>query len=572
MNQQPLITKTLTLICSLFALIPTSCPVQVQAQAQAQAQPVNWPITSGQEPDQLLRAKGIIEGVHSAAERSGSQLSTVRIRAKAARLIWKIDPELGRLRFTQLWEWAGSTQYTENNQDQARLEILQQLFQCDGSLASTLSNRLIEDGRRQDTLSLSDRLNGKSARSRIYNNLAARALDAGDNIPLAATMLDTAFRDGYSYQSHATLRRLTEIDPPTGHQVAARLLESLQSRQGDRSDQSVIAAQLLFEYFFPRLPGQNGRKMAPVDPSLRRRYYLIARAILQRSLLEPSTPQGLQAVDGAGIDRRLYTANQAMLAASLNSIVAEFEDPKAGALNEMKLVAERLSSALPPEFAGMRAALDPQNPQNQQNKPPQPPLRADTPPEEIVSAAIARGDLQLASSQVGQIRNDSVRSLMQQMLFTALVRSAAAKKELAEALITALKIENPPQRTLLLGDIARAVQAANEPNFTSYVVSLIINSSSDWAATERKAEFLLDLTEVDRSPLLIDASINCLNSLTPEADRLMISGSFQRAFLRSAKLDFDATIDKLSDLKSTSLELMARLASCEALLTQKLGK
>jgi hypothetical protein len=52
----------------------------------------------------------------------------------------------------------------------------------------------------------------------------------------------------------------------------------------------------------------------------------------------------------------------------------------------------------------------------------------------------------------------------------------------------------------------------------------------------------------------------------------MISGSFQRAFLRSAKLDFDATIDKLSDLKSTSLELMARLASCEALLTQKLGK
>ena len=567
MNQQPLITKTLTLICSLFALIPTTCPAR--AQARAQAQPVNWPITSGQEPDQLLRAKGIIEGVHAAAERAGSQLSTVRIRAKAARLTWKIDPELGRLRFTQLWEWAGSTQYTENTQDQARLEILQQLFQCDGSLASTLSNRLIEDGRPQDTLSLSDRLNGKSARSRLYNNLAARALDAGDNIPLAATMLDTAFRDGYSYQSHATLRRLTEIDPSSGHQVAARLLESLQTRQGDRSDQSVIAAQLLFEYFFPRLPGQNGRKMAPVDPALRRRYYLIARSILQRSLLEPSTLQGLQAGDGAGIDRRLYTANQAMLAASLNSIVAEFEDPKAGALDEMKLVAERLSSALPPEFAGMRAALDPQNPQN---KPAQLPLRADTPPEEIVSAAIARGDLQLASSQVVQIRNDSIRSLMQQMLFTALVRSAAAKKELAEALITALKIENPPQRTLLLGDIAKGARAANEPNFTSYVVSLILNSSSDWAATERKAEFLLDLTEIDRSTLLIDASISCLNSLTPEADRLMISGSFQQAFLRSAKLDFDGTLDKLSDLKSTSLELMARLASCEALLTQKLGK
>jgi hypothetical protein len=567
MNQQPLITKTLTFLCSLFALIPTACPAQSLAQAHAHAEPVNWPIARLQEPDQLnLRAKGIIEGVHSAAERAGSQLSTVRIRAKAARLIWKIDPELGRLRFTQLWEWAGSTQYTDNNQDQARLEILQQLFQCDSSLASALSNRLIEDGSPQGPLSLSDRLNGKSARSRLYNNLAARALDAGDNIPLAATMLDTAFSDGYSYQSHATLRRLTEIDPRTGHQVAARLLESLQSQQRDQSDQSVIAAQLLFEYFFPRLPGQNGQKMAPVDPALRRRYYLIARSILQRSLLEPSTLQGLQPGDGAGVERRLYTANQAMLAASLNSIVAEFEDPKAGALDEMKLLAERLSSSLPPEFAGMRAALDPQK------KPPQPPLRADTPPEEIVSAAIARGDLQLASSQVGQIRNDSVRSLMQQMLFTALVRSAAAKKELAEALTTALKIENPPQRTLLLGDIVKAARAANEPNFTSYIVSLIINSSSDWAATERKAEFLLDLTEVDRSTLLIDASINCLNSLTPEADRLMISGSFQRAFLRSAKLDFDGTLDKLSDLKSTSLELMARLASCEALLTQKLGK
>ena len=567
MNQQPLITKRLTILCSLFALIPTDCPAQSLAWAQAHAEPVNWHITRVQEPDQLtLRAKGIIEGVHSAADRAGSQLSTVRIRAKAARLIWKIDPELGRLRFTQLWEWAGSTQYTDNNQDLARLEILQQLFQCDSSLASALSNRLIEDGSPQGPLSHSDRLNGKSARSRLYNNLATRALDAGDNIPLAATMLDTAFSDGYSYQSHATLRRLTEIDPRTGHQVAARLLESLQSRQGDRSDQSVIAAQLLFEYFFPRLPGQNGQKMAPVDPALRRRYYLIARSILQRSLLEPSTLQGLQAGDGAGVERRLYTANQAMLAASLNSIVAEFEDSKSGALDEMKLLAERLSSSLPPEFAGMRAALD------TQKKPPQPPLRADTPPEEIVSAAIARGDLQLASSQVGQIRNDSVRSLMQQMLFTALVRSAAAKKELAEALATALKIENPPQRTLLLGDIARAARAANEPNFTSYIVSLIINSSSDWAATERKAEFLLDLTEVDRSILLIEASINCLNSLTPDADRLMISGSFQRAFLRSAKLDFDGTIDKLSDLKSTSLELMARLASCEALLNQKLSK
>lgn len=493
---------------------------------------------------QAPRVQAMLEEIHLQADRAGDPLKVVRVKAKAAGLLWQVDPELGRLRFTQLWTWINAQPESAFNRETARGELLQQLFPRD----ATLANRWLRESvpaQKAPELSAQDKLAGKNAEVRMLTGMANRLME--QDLPLAGTLLQQAFDLGYSYPAHASLQRMIAIDPAAGYALGMRVLAGLKSQP---ASEALAAAPLLFNDFYP-LPGSAATSAgASIDDAMRRQYYNYALETLRRSMQEPE-PANLSA-----FERKQRASNQALLALGLDAMTPKYN---ARQTDEIRQIADRLANALPPEFSGLRAAMEAR-------------VQGGSPesgsPEQQLGAAIARGDYATAANLVPQIPNESMRPIMSRVIAQARMRSLVAKGELAEALPIVLGFNDATHRVQLLGDLAQAAARQKEPQFAKYILSLVIEQSAEWPCSINKANTLLPLTHIGNSWELLDQTVSCLNSLPAAENQFMSNTAFHRAFQTLAPIDWERTLEAAGTLKATGLELMARLAACEGLLRQ----
>ena len=493
---------------------------------------------------QAPRVQAMLEEIHLQADRAGEPLKVVKLKAKAASLLWLVDPELGRLRFTQLWTWVNAQPEGAFNRETARGEVLQQLFPRDAALANRWLRETFAEQKAAD-LSLQDKLSGKSPDAKLLTSMATSLLE--QDLPLAGTLLQQSFDLGYNYPSHVALNRLISLDPAAGYALGMRVLGGLKSQS---TTVALAAAQLFFNDYYP-LPGSPIQSSgAVIDDSMRRQYYNQALEILRRSMQEPA-PANLTA-----FDRKQWESHQALLALSLNAMTPKYN---ASQTEEMRQIADRMASALPPEFSGLRGAMESRV---QGSSPPS------GSPDQLLGAAIARGDYTTAANLVPQIPNESLRPMMSRLIAQGRIRSLTAKGELAEALPIVLGFNDATHRVQLLSDLAQAAGRKNEPQFAKYILSLVIEQSADWPCSVNKANTLLPLTPIGNSWELLDQTVSCLNSLPAAENQFMSNVSFLKAFQSLAPLNWERTLEAAGALKATGLELMARLAACEGLLRQ----
>lgn len=501
---------------------------------------INSP-TDQQTSSQL---KALLEEVHLQADRAGDPLKVVRIKAKAAGLLWLVEPELGRLRFTQLWTWVNAQPEGTFNRETARGEVLQQLFQRDAALANRWLRESAADPKAPE-ISLQDKLSGKAPEVRMLTNMANGLMEQDQ--ALAGMLLQQSFDLGYSIPAHIALNRMTSLDPTAGYALGMRVLSGLKSQP---ATVALAAAQLFFNDYYP-LPGSPIQAAgAMIDDSMRRQYYHLALEILRRSMQEPP-PANLTA-----FDRKQRESHQALLALGLNAMTPKYN---AAQTEEMRQIADRMAATLPPEFSSLPGAMETR-------------VRGSSPPsgspDQLLGAALARGDYATAASLVPQIPNESMRPIMNRMIAQARIRSLVAKGELAEALPIVLGFNDATHRVQLLGDLAQAASRKKEPQFAKYILSLVIEQSAEWPCSVNKASSLLPLTHIGNSWELLDQTVSCLNSLPAAENQFMSNVSFHKAFQLLAAVNWERTLEATGALKATGLELMARLAACEGLLRQ----
>lgn len=498
--------------------------------------------------------RAIIDDVDAAAERAGSRINIVRIRARAANLIWLIDPSMGRLRFNRLRAWINSNIDAESELEQARIELLQQLSQRDPGLAGEwlqdIAGAVSAVG--QNQLSLTDRLRGRSERTRFRTRLAERAMEQDPT--LATRLLGENLAEGYTYPAHAALLRLARLNPAAASPLNGVILTSLEKAAANPDAQAVIAAQLLFDHFFPRdggLPvGSVGGPRPMPDQSTRQRYFVLAERLLQQSLpinSGNSLPES---------DRQLLAASQALLAARLSSVSADISGTDPSIVERLRSTTRSLRPNIPSELTG--AASAPES---------APGSSASGPESSLLRPLGADPGSTLRS--INQIENPATRSLANRAITLQTVKSMIARRDLAEALVHTLAIEEVTTRLPLLAELFNELVTEREAHFSRYLAALIVRNAVEWGPSEIKSELLLSLAGNDSSLRLLEAAIESLNSLPPGSERLLTGNSFRKAFFDTARLDKDAVIVKIADIRSVAFELMARLALSEALLTTK---
>jgi hypothetical protein len=538
-------------LCGMWGINPPAKAAPLRGPMPTPSKPRRMPV------DQLLREQALdqLEAIHLEAERIADPVQRTTLRAKAAGLLWGIDPALARLRFESLRVSIEQQTGGAFPRERAFAELLRYLFPHDATLARLWLNawlttvmetvELTGPAEQRDLPQLAQ-LEGKRPDQQLLNQLAEQLIDA--DLSLAGEMLTQSFERGYSYPAHASLRQLTKRDATRGARLALELLPRLPSAP---LLEALTAAQFLFEYAFPG-PQPDGPP-APSNPQVQQAYLQVSRQIFARSLRE--SPSHFSS-DG---EQQAWQTNQALL-----GIILDVFDPGSRSPDEQRLVAI-LEANLPPALQRFRDGVVIRRANSVSDSPAR--ISGGGSVLDQVGRAIGRGDLLEARKLVDTLEDNAHRSLLDQVLLQATLRDLLSKGEFAAALGPLHSLREPFQRAALLGDLIRVVKGAPEPQFARYLFSLLQEEARELPCTLQKVGTVLPLLSLGEPWDLLDQSIGCINRLGSSSSQLFTLDTFQQPFRDLAGTNWRKSLDTISTIQSPALELLARLAACEGVLS-----
>jgi hypothetical protein len=496
-------------------------------------------INSVDKVDKLEEIRESIDSVETSASILSSQTQVVKIKARAANLIWRIDRENGRLRFKRLWEWINNNMALSKDLERARAELLTQIYLLDRELANSLIDTVERDIERVETASLMETLRGNVGSARLRSEIAIRAVD--ENPEVAAWLISDEMKQGYNYPLHSAIVRLGAKDQQIGERLVSQLINTLDVTT---SDSSIVGAQQLFNYFFPSKYGATTAESARPLTDL---YVRSSIKILERSL-------GSNRVKRAPEELRVIEMSQALLATQLNSVTGKLANLEPEIVEKVSSLSKKLRHLVPAELAGIVDSS----------------LMDDTKQTSTVTSS------------------NNVHDKTGRELFEAIVkrgrdltnfRLLLGQGELVEALLMALSVEDRQLQLQLLEDQRRVVIEAKEPYFADYITTLMLRSLADISPSERKTELILSLIAsgnagkkgqpVKQFWKLLKEAVDGINTMPVNTDRLAAGSTFRNTFIIAAQIDKREALNTINDLKPGIFELMARLAISESLLKQE---
>lgn len=499
-----------------------------------------YPLTHS---ERLQEIRENIDKIESAANSLDDQINVVKVKARAASLVWRIDRDSSKLRFSALWQWVHSNLSNPVALSKAKIEILSQLYPLDPDLVDLLLGESQKSSKSTESESLSDRLKGQGKSANLRTEIASRVLD--DNPQSSATLMIDEIKHGYTYQLHSAILRLAAKDQTLGNKVVAQLLSSI-----DESEPaySIVALQHLFTYFFDK--SSEGNLMVPTnrDQAIRDYYLRLSIRVLERSLT-------LGAGNRSPTDQRLVEMSQSVLAVQLKSIIGKVATIEPENRKKVYSLSERLSRLVPPELSGIFG-------------------------QEHTVEPNSRGYNVSSLAGIEPAVKVTYDELVKRAGMLASIREMIRLKEYAEALTQVLSIEDRQQQIILLNDLRHQVTNENETHFASYITGLTIGSLADLAPSERKAEIMLQLmggenrsrtSQLERQFWVLFSGVIDEVNLLPTNSRLASSEMFRNAVINAVKIDKTVALNKISDIRLGVFNLMAMLAVNESLLNQALA-
>jgi hypothetical protein len=522
-----------------------------------------------------IRAAQELESVLSGADKLDSPLAAVKVKAKAANLLWQQNPDKARTIFLKLWDFIDEQKDKPFDQDEARIAVLKYLFVRDKSLADQLLQKLSRKSKSENAFDF-DRLSGTDAESKrlalLANNLAE-----GD-VTLAAALIEENLSNGFSPRFTLTLSKIREQNLILANSIAARAMESLKAQPNTTA---LVGIAAIGDYLYPITPAPPPTSQEEIasDESLNAQFMNVGYSILKDSLVESDDAL----IKDKQLTRQSFTFRavcQGVLAATLDALAIRYA-PQLSA--ELDAVSKRLISALPQGFVNialLKTATIRGNAAT--NK--------DEPSSADISGAFARGDFDEAQEMIDKLKDEKSRKAWSQNLLKIKCKSLLAKSALLEALNVARKIESPTVRMNLLAEIAAAAHKKHDENLSTEILNEARRTPADELAKGVHARVLLSLAAesayfapTEAMLMLQDAvaEINSLNSADKDAahqsnnaalsylndpNGFVDSAEMRNAFAALSAVNFDEALSTAQRLENKSAQMAARLNTIEKTL------
>jgi hypothetical protein len=424
----------------LILILPFLVPVRLLGQE---------PVKSIPSPRQ--RAFQELENVIAETNRLTDKLPIVKVRARAANLLWLRDSDRARVMFHELWKWVEEQKDMSFDREAARTELLKNLFPRDPNMARELLEK-VSGGHKSEAAPYQAQIAGADHNLKRLVKLSSGLIE--QDTAMAAALLERSLSVSVSPAALLALSRLREKDPSLADYVVARTLEHLRVRP------TVVAlpgVYLLIDYVFPSKQS-FGRSIKPPDASLRMQYFSAAYDLLKRSLQESESV--LRKEEGyTEKDLRFRSIYQGQIAAVLSALAPRYAREFVGELNELTT---RLAAGLPPNMAQLfqftLARISGV-------------LKESDDAETAVSVAISRGELNEANRHLDKVKDESARKALSQTIANVEFRTHLAKSNLAEALMAARSIEDLNIRASLYAQVAKAAYQKGEVEFSKLILT-----------------------------------------------------------------------------------------------------
>lgn len=513
----------------------------------------------------LTRQRAIqeIENVLAEANSVTDKAALVKVKAKAASLVWLQNQDRSRELFSNLWAWVNSQDDAGFDREAARTQILKKLFVRDPKLAKKLLKTLSED----TSSGGSAGTDGQNVQR--LNDLASGLIK--DDPSTAASLLGESLSAETSVVNVALLERLRKRDIGLADSAAAQSLTSLKSRP---AAQALLPAYSLIEYIVLTTPAPGAGSVNAADEALRRQFYFTAYGILSQTLRE--TEQ--QAVNGrprTDNNASFKTFPQAQLAGVLAALASRYAPEHA---IELSALAAKLSAGIPPQLNELsQYTLDRIN--GRQYKP------KDDSPAGAIPAAINAGDFDEAKRQLGKLDNEDLKKFYSFQIATKEFETDMTQSNLAGAMAVAKGVEDIPARAFMFAQVIKASYKKGDTLVAQQALSeaRIMLQKAGCDGKKMVAMFALATAA---TPLSISDSIELLNGGTACMNSLGASSSssekkdaadrphnkfidlqdLQQAFSSLGKIDLDNALLSAGRIDDKPTALIARLSACEAWL------
>jgi hypothetical protein len=540
---------------------------------------------SGQkeESDRLryLRAIQEAEAVQSAADRIiDNPLAVIKIKAKAASVLWTQSPEQSRLIFTKLWDKIESQSDNAFDKEEARIALLKYLFPKD----RTLANRLLKktaDKSQDNEVSNYEKMNGTDPETRRLAFTAYSLADA--DVVLAASVLEQGLAHGTPPMIAPILTRIREKNPLLANYVALRTIENF---SGQSRTAAVFGLNTITPYLFPWTPSSViSDEVEESDENLRSVFMSAGYQILKESLLESdATLIKQEQLSKKNLGFRNFS--QAMLAAVLATLAPRYAPQLYSPLAD---VAQRLISTLPPQFAsGIQTQVAAVKAKI--SKAEATPDSESEVSESDIIGAVARGDFKVAQTLIDKLKNESKKKIWMQLLQKAQIKSFLTNGELLDALITARKIEDGSQRMFMLAEISKAAHKKRDKVLSTDVLYEARKTNSDSLPKSIRATTLFAIAadtayfSALEATLMLEEGVETVNSLddslkdaakisfSDEQNKFIDSAEMLRAFAALGQTNMEDTLLTAGKFKNKYVEMMAKLATVEKTIIKASSK
>jgi hypothetical protein len=518
------------------------------------------------------RAKQELENILDDAYKITDPLASVKVKAKAASLLWTQSPERGRKYFLSLWGNIENEKEKTFAKEDAKNILLKYLFPKDQPLANELLKKLLSNNK-AEPISSFERVAGNFPEAKQLADLSVLLVEI--DATLAAKVLEKGLAYGTAPSAYFAFVRLREKDPLLANYVASRALEIFQNQSPTTA---LTGLGYVSSYIFPLNPlPATSPEIETSDENLRIQFVSVGYLIIKRTLAE--TNEFLikeQRFDQKSLGLR--TTQQAILAATLAALAPRYAPHLIPELNELS---NRLLGVLPTQVAN--AAKAQANVAGGTN------VDEDDPSLEIVSA-IARGEFDKADRLIFKVEDENKKKIYLQLLWRAQLKAAIRAAELNEALKIARKFEMDIEKMSSLAEVAKAARKNGDTGLSSQILSEARSISPNPDFKGVHARGLLSLAAEMAYFSLSDASltlqiavkeINSLNYTVEDPKRklpgndilsFLDSNELLRAFNVLGKENLEDTLLIAARIDNKAVQLIARLATIEPILKKPPAK
>lgn len=520
------------------------------------------------------RATNELETVLADAGKLERPLS-VKVKAKAASLLWTQSPDRARLLFMSLWDFIDSQKDDKAfDQKESRTVLLRYLYPKDRRLADQLLQKLSSKTTTDNSNQLSfESIRGTDEESNQLARLAWHLLDA--DATLAAGVLERSVSRNTAPQTVLVLNKLRGNDPLLANYVARAALEKFRSQP---KTVAVVGLTYLTGYLFPLTPAPAGSpEIEQSDEGLRLQFMSSGYELLKESLSESdeflSQTQQLNAKS-----LQFRTFSQGFLAATLAALAMQYAPYLVPELNSLSA---KLLSGLPEPLvqgANLQAAV----------------IRnaaeiADDTGANIIPA-IAGGEFDKAQGLIDKLKDENSKKSYAQLLLKAQFKSYVMKTDLSKALKLAQSTEEPAARMQMFTELAKVAHAKGAAAVSSEILSEARKTDVNPELKGRHARALFSFaaeTAYFSAPdalLLLEDAVKELNglgsqntdggdkassakvSILNDPNRFVDSVELTKAFSAVGRHYFEETLLVSEKLHNKAVQAMARLATIERTL------